>query len=93
MEHATVHRIVEWAEREFAGDEWVQKDQVLAAARRSDLPDDAKRALRELPQARWPKRELLYLLGGLDKPQTRPDMSAPPDGVPGGGHEGESEVP
>ncbi len=91
MDRGTVERLVRWAEREFADDEWVQKDQLLAAARAADLPDPAKRALRELPQARWRRREMLDLVGAIDRPQTRAAMRGPADGVPGGGHEGEPE--
>ena len=58
-----------------------------------DLPGDAQRALKELPQARWSRQEMLYLVGTLDRPQTRADMRTPPDSAPGGGHEGEPEQP
>lgn len=91
MQHATVERLVEWAESEFRGYEFVQKDEVLAAARHADLPEDGKRALRELPQARWRTQEMLDLVGTLDQPQIRGRMDGPRDGVSGGGHEGESE--
>ena len=56
MEHATVERLRAWAEATFADREWVQKDELLAAAKDADLPGDAKRALKELPQARWSRR-------------------------------------
>ena len=93
MEHATVERLREWADLTFSDREWVQKDELLAAAKDADLPGDAKRALKELPQARWRRDEMLRLVGNLDKPQTRSEMWEPVDGVPGGGHEGESEEP
>jgi hypothetical protein len=92
MQQATVDRIVVWAEGAFEGFEWVQKDQVLAAAVRDGLPIKEQHALRELPQARWRHDELMTLLRGIGGPQERPRMDGPVDGVEGGGHEGEPEA-
>jgi hypothetical protein len=93
MQQVTVDRMVLWAEHAFEGHEWVQKDQVTAAAARDGLPLDARHALRELPQARWRRETLLDLIRHIHEPQERPRMDGPIDGVPGGGHEGESEGP
>jgi hypothetical protein len=92
MEQATVDRMVEWAERRYADREWVQKDEVLADAANADLPAEAKRALRELPQVRVRRDEMIDLIRTIRDPQQRAKMKAPPDGVPGGGHEGEFEL-
>jgi hypothetical protein len=93
MDRATVDRLVEWAERQYADREWVQKDEVLADARNADLPTEAKRSLKELPQVRVRRDEMLELIRTIDQPWTRQqvDMDQPPDGVPRGGHEGEPE--
>jgi hypothetical protein len=93
MDRTATDRLVEWAETTFADREFVQKDELLAASRDADIPDSAKRALKELPQARWRREDMLDLVRGLRGPQTRADMREPRDGVPGGGHEGESEEP
>jgi hypothetical protein len=90
MDQTAVDQLVAWADARFAGREWVQKDELLAAARDADLPGSAKRALKELPQARWRRDDMLDLLRTIRGPQTRPRMDFP-DGVPGGGHHGESE--
>jgi hypothetical protein len=91
MQQATVDAIVQWGQRTFANREWVQKDEVIASAEASDLPASAKRALRELPQERFSRDELFDRLRHIRDPQTRLRMDQPPDGVPGGGHSGESE--
>lgn len=93
MQQTTVNALVAWAEREFSDREWVQKDEVLAAARNADLPPEGKRALKQLPQERWHRDEMLRLVRTIAEPQVRPKMNAPPDGVPGGGYHGESETP
>jgi hypothetical protein len=91
MRQATVDDLVGWAATRFSGDDWIGKDEVLAAAAADGLPLDAQRAIHELPQARWSRGQLLERLRTIRQPQERLRMDGPPDGVPGGGHEGEAE--
>lgn len=92
MDQAAVDRLVAWATERYADREWVQKDELIADARDADVPDSAKRALRELPQERWPRDVMLDKLRHIREPQVRTRMDGPKDGVPGGGHEGELEL-
>ena len=52
-------QIESWIQTEFAGQQTISKDELVAKAQQSSLPQEAKDGLAQLPQGQWTKDELI----------------------------------
>jgi hypothetical protein len=52
-------QVVSWIETQFAGQSTISKDELVAKAQQSDLPQEAKDGLQQMPEGTWSKDELI----------------------------------
>jgi hypothetical protein len=59
MNTQMVQQVTGWIQGTFANQQTVSKDELMAKAKDSSLPQEAKDGLSQLPQGTWNKDELL----------------------------------
>jgi hypothetical protein len=59
MDVGMVQQVVGWIEQQFGGQQQISKDELVSKAQGSNLPQEAKDSMQQLPQGSYTKDDLI----------------------------------
>lgn len=59
MDSSMMNTVMQWVEQQFAGKQTVSKDELASKAQGSDLPQQAKQSIQELPPGNHDKNTVM----------------------------------